>query len=401
MKIRLLLLLLAVTELTNAQRIRIHGQVVDWEKKAPIANAFISVEGKRLNVISDRQGKFDIRIPAESASDIFSVSISGYKTFETPVWSIVKSDKELIVELVAAQGMPPEIELKKGKGGEIFKTAIAKIDQNYPAKPFLLEGFYRDLKKLGDTYVSLLEAVVKIQDEDYSAPRDKHKLRERVMLQEVRKSLGYSSKFTDFFSKANLLEDMLINNLVRYRLFDDDDDFFSQLKYEKDTLYDDQKAAVIHYKKDFELTAFIDKATYGILHIETSDSHHGALEKIRDLESQAVMMHRSIDFKYVGKKLYLHNFTITSQVNWYDVATGKLKFESQLQRELLITEIHADSKERISLSEKMKNYGLQYQNQTYNNNFWSHYSPVKDTPLDKKVIADLEQDQPLEKQFRQ
>lgn len=54
------------------------------------------------------------------------------------------------------------------------------------------------MKKVADSYISLLEAAVKIYDEDYAEPRNKYKLRERVRLIEVRKSLGYESRFTTF-----------------------------------------------------------------------------------------------------------------------------------------------------------------------------------------------------------
>ena len=80
-------------------------------------------------------------------------------------------------------------------GQDILEIALARIHENYPMKPFLLDAFYRDVKKVGGTYISLLEAAVKIYDEDYREPRNKYKLRERVRLVEVLKSLGYESRF--------------------------------------------------------------------------------------------------------------------------------------------------------------------------------------------------------------
>ena len=54
---------------------------------------------------------------------------------------------------------------------------------------------------------------------------------------------------------------------------------------------------------------------------------------------------------------------------------------------------------RISIPGKMRRYGLQYQDQPYNKKFWEEYNVVKESPLDKSIIADLELDGPLEKQF--
>jgi hypothetical protein len=47
----------------------------------------------------------------------------------------------------------------------------------------------------------------------------------------------------------------------------------------------------------------------------------------------------------------------------------------------------------------MRNYGLQYQDQPYNKEFWDSYNVIKETPIDKKILKDLEKVAPLEAQF--
>jgi hypothetical protein len=42
---------------------------------------------------------------------------------------------------------------------------------------------------------------------------------------------------------------------------------------------------------------------------------------------------------------------------------------------------------------------LQYQDLPYNKAFWDNYNVIKDTPLDKKILEDLEKGGPLQKQF--
>jgi hypothetical protein len=87
-------------------------------------------------------------------------------------------------------------------------------------------------------------------------------------------------------------------------------------------------------------------------------------------------------------------------VNWYDSESGKLKFEAELERQLVINHVYPRSQERISLTRKMRNYGLQFQDQPYNKKFWDNYNVMKETPLNKKIIEDLEREAPLEKQFK-
>jgi hypothetical protein len=401
MKLHFTFCLAFISQIAYAQQITITGKVIDRETKEPLPYASIGIVGKPIGLISNEQGEFDFHIPAEMRNDILVISMLGYKTHQAPVWSFI-STSTVTIELQAGTVMLKEVVITDSlKAGEILKLALERIESNYPMQPFQLDGFYRDLKKLGGTYISLLEAAVKIYDENYQAPRNKFKLRERVALQEVRRSLGYSSRFTAFFDKDNLLEDLLLNNNVRYRQFPEDDIFFKSLKFEDDTQYNGREVFVVAHTNDYLLRVFIDKETYGIIHLEYVNDHQTELEKKRDLESRFVKVKRTIDFKLFEGKLFLNYITVTSQVNWYDSKTGKLKFEAELERRLLINNIHSKSPERISLARKMRSYGLQYQDLPYNKEFWDHYNVIKETPLDKKIVADLEKEVPLEKQFKE
>src|SRR5258708_1226405 len=187
MRISLFCLLLAFSGLTYAQQITITGKVVDAETKEALPFASVFIIGKTVVVVSNAQGEFDFHIPADMRNDILAVSMIGYKTFEAPVWSLLNVDsKPAVIELQTMAVLLNEVVVRDTlRAGEILKLAISRVEQNFPMEPFMMEGFYRDLKKLGGTYISLLEAAVKISDDNYIEPRNKYKLRERVALKEV------------------------------------------------------------------------------------------------------------------------------------------------------------------------------------------------------------------------
>jgi hypothetical protein len=383
---------------STAQKITITGKVVDKETKEPIPFASIGIHGKSLGTITNLQGDFDFHLPNELRNNIFIVSTLGHKTFEAPVWSLVSDS--LVIQLEKSNLLLQEVVVSDSlKGGDILHIALTKIDENYPDKPFLMEGFYRDLKKVADTYVSLLEAAVRIYDEDYKEPRNKFKLRERVALKEVRRSLGYSSKFTSFFDQGNLLEDLLLHNSIRYRHLPEEDEFLKQLTREKDDFFNNQPVYVVTHRAD-QMTLLIDKKTFAIIHFEDQNTTDDFVGKKRGLTSKLVKVKRVIDFKNFGEKLYLNYLTVESQINWYDEQTNELKFETQLQQQLLINSVEPNTTKKIGLREKMKNYGLQYQDQTYNKEFWDSYNVIKASQLDKKIIQDLEKEESLESQFK-
>jgi hypothetical protein len=398
MKYFLVLICALSAFVSTAQKITVSGKVVDKETKEPLQFATVGIVGKSIGTITNLQGEFDFHIPGELRNNILAITMLGYKTFEAPAWSLLSDS--LVIQAEKSNLVLKEVVVSDSlKGGDILHIALSRIDQNYPDKPFMMEGFYRDLKKVADTYVSLLEAAVKIYDEDYKEPRNKFKLRERVGLKEVRRSLGYSSKFTSFFDQGNLLEDLLLHNSIRYRHLPEEDEFLKQLVREKDNYFNDQPVYVVTHKAD-QMTMLIDKKTFAIIHFEDENTTNDYVGKKRGLTSKLVKVKRVIDFKLFDNKLYLNYLTVDSQINWYDEETNELKFETRLQQQLLVNSVEPNTTKKIGMREKMKNYGLQYQDQAYNKEFWDNYNVIKASQLDKKIIRDLEREESLESQFK-
>ncbi len=392
--------LLACGVVSNAQKITVSGKAVDKESKEPVPFATLGIKGKSIGTITNLQGDFDFHIPAAYRNDLFVINMMGYKTFEAPVWTLLEG-QPVVIELEKSTTVLEEVVVSDSlHGSDIMQIALSRVEQNYPMTPYLMDGFYRDLKKVAGTYISILEAAVKVYDEDYKEPRNRFKLRERVALLEVRRSIGYSSKFTTYFDQDNLLEDLLLHNSVRYRHFPLEEVFFQSLVREKDSYYNSHEIFVISHKKDYSLKLFIEKGTYAIIHIEYENSKEENLGKKRSLESRFVNIKRVIDFKTFEGKFYLNYISVDSRVNWYDIKTKELKFETELNQYLLINEIVPNTDRRIATTEKMKNYGLQYQDLPYNKEFWDNYNVIKESPLDRKIVEDLEKQGPLEKQFK-
>lgn len=386
---------------SQAQKITISGKAIDNETKEPLPFATIGIKGKSVGTITNLHGEFDFHIPREFQNDLFVINMLGYQTYEAPVWTLLGSTS-LVIEVKKSTLVLDEVLVADSlNGGEILQIALSRIEQNYPMQPYLMDGFYRDIKKVGGTYVSLLEAAVKIYDEDYREPRNKFKLRERVGLLEVRRSIGYESKFTTYFDQDNLLEDLLLHNSIRYRHFPAEQIFFNNLKREKDSYYNGHEIFVVTLKQAYLLKIFVEKGTYAIIHTEYESNQEEDLTKKRGLESKFVNLKRSIDFKLFEGKYYLNYITVNSKVNWYNIKTKELKFETELNQSLLINEIFPNPSSRITSTEKMRNYGLQYQDLPYNKEFWDNYNVIKESPLDRKIINDLEKHGALEKQFNQ
>lgn len=384
-----------------AQKITISGKAIDAETREPLPFATVGISGKSIGTITNLNGEFDFHIPEQYRNDIFVISMLGYQSFEAPVWSI-NTNSTVVFELSKSTTVLKEVIVRDSlTGGDILRIALNRIEHNYPMQPFMLEGFYRDVKKVANTNISLLEAAVKIYDEDYREPRNKFKLRERVRLLEVRKSIGYESKFTTYFDQDNLLEDLLLHNNIRYRQIEAREEMYNAMTREPDSYYNGHEIYVISHTQDYLLKIFVDKQDYSIIHLEfETGSSNELLDRKKNLVSRFAGLKKTIDFRPVDGKMYLSYVSIASKVTWHDIKTNELKFETELFQQLLINEIKPNTTERIGATERMRNYGLQYQDQPYNKEFWDNYNVIKDTPLDKKVLEDLEKAGPLNKQFQ-
>ena len=385
-----------------AQSITISGHARDRATHEPLPFASVSILGKSIGTVTNLAGEFDFHLPAEYRNEILVISMLGYANFEAPVWSVMSgTGQPQVFELEKSPTLLNEVVIADTlSGSDIMRIALSRIEENYPMEPFLLNGFYRDAKKVGGTYISLLEAAVQIYDEDYQEPRNRFRLRERVRLIEVRQSLGYENRFTQYFDQENLLEDLLLHNNIRYRQFENDEEFLKNVSRERDSYYNGHPIFVITHKGDFQLRAYVDKSNYAIIHLESETKFTGEiLARKKGLYSSFDGLKKTIGFRKYQGKMYLNYMTVTSRINWYDSRTDELNFETELYQELLINRVFANTRERINSTEKMKNYGLQYQDRPYNKAFWDNYNVIKETPLDRKILADLEKLLPLEEQF--
>lgn len=383
------------------QKITISATILDKESREPLPFATIAIKGKNVATVSNLQGQFDFHIPASYRNETLVISMLGYVNFEAPVWTLLETPA-LEISLESSLTLLDEVTVVGDslKGEEIFTIAWNRIPQNFPDKPYLLDGFYRDVKTIGGTYISLLEAAVKVYDENYEEPRNKNKLRERVKLIEVRKSLGYESRFAPFFGQKNLLEDLLLHNNIRYRQIDLNPEFLNGIKREKDTYFNNHQVYMVTYDKEFKLTLLIDKSDYAILHMDYTMKLTGEmLDRRRSVVSKEILYNKAIDFRKYEGKMYLNYISVSTNESWFDLETGSPAFDTGLIQFLLVNEIETQPTEKIRSTEQMKAYGLQFQDYPYNKNFWENYNVLKDSPLDTKILQDLEKHLPLNIQF--
>ena len=399
-------ILASFSSLAQDRYTTISARVIDRETAEPLAFASVGLENTSLGTITNAEGEFDFHIPVTQVNSRLTIRMLGYVTYVAPVREVPRGQMVLIEMARSVTVLDEVVIVDSLTGGDILRIALSRINANYPANPYSMEGFYRDVKKVDDEYISVLEAALKIYDKDYSEPRNQLKLRERVGLIEVRKSLNYEFAYNRYFDKYNLLEELLLENNIKYRTFTAEPVFYQRL--ERDTLVQTNEQAfyrlTLRGDMDYFLEVIIDVETYGIhklvYHYGDYKNSLQSISRSGQRTEQMVRQEKVIEFAPYRDKLFLKYLSVRSTFNWLN-RSGQKQATTELQQELLINKVVVDNPQWVRSSEKMRGYGLQYQDEPYNEEFWDNYNVIKDTPLDVEIVRDLEKYGDLEVQFRE
>jgi len=209
-------LLLMLSIQTQAQtQITFMGRVIDSNTNQPLSFATISIPQSMTGVISNDYGEFQYHIPENVKGSFVLISYIGYKTVRINVIDIQSGVLKTIF-MVPQTKQLSSVEVSgmdAYRVVDIIRTAIRKINQNYPKEKFLLHGYYRGFTRpaWNDSIKNLIEAAVVIEDrgfqlDDFS--RTKFKLEQLrydpVSVVDTSLSIAYDGK-NKFIPYARLL----------------------------------------------------------------------------------------------------------------------------------------------------------------------------------------------------
>ncbi len=144
------------------------GLVLNQKTQEPIPFATIYLKGDNFGITSNENGTFKLPVNNFALKNTLIIRCIGYKTIELPL-------KEVPLNILTAFKLNEETysldeilikekKLKSPSPKEIVRTAIDNILNNYPSKPHLLKGYYRDYIKIDDQYLNMYESLLEIED---------------------------------------------------------------------------------------------------------------------------------------------------------------------------------------------------------------------------------------------
>jgi hypothetical protein len=400
-KLSLVALLLCHSPCFAQTTISVSGKVSDVETKTPLSFASISIMNKPLGTMTNAEGEFDFNLPIEFSNDSIVITHLGYKTYRNKISALAKGDKSIFMKAAPLQLTEVIVEEKRLTGKYIVAMAKKNLTQNYPTKPFCAEGFFREIEEENGKYVLLMEAALELYDKGFDG-KPKHTFEESVQIKEMRKSLHYSSQK----NRNNIgisLTDLIENNDIRYNRGMLDTSYYS---YVLDTVlsYDDRIVYGITASGKTDVgTLYIDQETFGILKISMERKSRDNNEKYYyidrgqgSFQQGRVWFRFTVEYELFNNKLYPKRMHESEFNERFDKKSKELKISSTETMEFIITGIYENKESKEA---KLLRYGQTLRTTPYNEQFWKNYNTLKLTPLNKRLIADLEKEMPLEKQY--
>lgn len=200
MKWTLPLIFFFITHFVFAQQISIKGKIADLETGVGVSFAHIGICEKSIGTVANDNGEYEFHIPDKVLDDTLCATAIGYETYKIPV-SDLKGVTLHDIQLRHQISFLDDILIKDERvtGKRVIQKAIARINKNYPKKPFVLDGYYRDYLKKNNEYISFLEGAFSIDDKGFRKPIDKT----NIKINQLRYSKDYIKYLTEYVTEFN------------------------------------------------------------------------------------------------------------------------------------------------------------------------------------------------------
>lgn len=195
------------------------GVVLSAKDSTALPFVHIALKDARRVLISNENGLFLLNINERYLKDSIVFSTLGFTPDTLYVQDAIKNDS-LVMYLEKSSTFLPEILVTSRADSAlmILKKAFRRIKQNYPVKPYQIEGFYREANIENDNYARLVETAVSIDDKGYKKPLDKMQFK----LNQLRKSddlrqLNWYDAVGEWTREINGLVNFMYNDLLRVK----------------------------------------------------------------------------------------------------------------------------------------------------------------------------------------
>ena len=220
------------------------GSILDSKTRNELIYASITVSGTSISTISNSEGKFSIKVPAENQNATLLISFLGYKNKVVSIQDL-KPEKNVLY-LEPSFTFLEEVVVKGGDAKNIYIGVLANRLQNYGDDPIQMTAFYRETIRKRRNYVSLSESIINVLKQPFLGGSQ-----DQISLFKGRKNADYTKLDTVNFKLQGGPFSALYIDLVKYPDFIFSNEAFELYDFnlEDNTQINDNKVLVLAFRQ--------------------------------------------------------------------------------------------------------------------------------------------------------
>ena len=241
--------------------VKYKGIIIDSNTKTPLAYADLTVNGTNIRTVTNREGKFLLKVPNNQLDKKVSITLLGYETKEILLRDLTQKKNKITLNISITQ--LSQINIKVPKDAKtLVRAAINRASKNYQSEQTIMTAFYRETIKKRKKNASLSEAVVKIYKQPYLSKRN-----DGIKLIKSRKNTNYSRLDTLALKLQGGPFSTLYTDIVKYPefIFTEDTFPYYEFSFEPSTEINNRQVYVVKFQ---QLANVVSPFYYGKLYID-------------------------------------------------------------------------------------------------------------------------------------
>lgn len=252
----------------SVKLLSVRGQIFDESTKKPLPFVSVGIVEKGIGTVSNYDGIFNLKIPANSLASTVTISHLGYRNQQIPIRSFSQNKVDIFLETeyISIQ----EIIIRNIDPLEVIKKVYKNRYVNYPVNPIYITSFYREGVLKDSKYLNYSEALVKI----FKSPFARGLESDQVKLIQSRKVINTDQKDTLIVKLKAGLKSSLTLDLIKNIPDFIDPDFIDSYNYSRTDIVSinsrnvyaiafEQKETI--FEPLYKGTLYIDMETYALV----------------------------------------------------------------------------------------------------------------------------------------
>ena len=242
--------------------VEFRGIVIDSKTKEPLIFADITVNSTNIRTVTNKEGKFLLKVPNKLLDKMIIVSFLGYETRKISLLDLKHKNNQIALNVSITELTQVKINIPKDAETLVRMTLNTKRE-NYYNEPVIMTAFYRETIKKRKKNASLAEAVVEIYKQPYASNK-----KDAIKLIKLRKNTNYSRLDTLAIKLQGGPFSTLYADIVKYPeyIFTEDTFPYYEFSFEPSTQINDRQVYVVKFK---QLPNVVSPFYYGKLFIDS------------------------------------------------------------------------------------------------------------------------------------